>query len=112
MVVLSRGPVTDPPPGGVYRFAATVEEALACARRLAAGKDVTVMGGGATGGRFLCAGLLDALKVHVVPVVLGRGTPLLGGVVAEPVALRQVALMQGYGATHLRFVVQRHAGRD
>lgn len=42
--------------------------------------DVVVMGGGATIGSALAAGLLDELSLHVAPLVLGAGTPLFAGV--------------------------------
>nr|WP_244217193.1 dihydrofolate reductase family protein [Streptomyces carpinensis] len=37
--------------------------------------DVVLMGGGATIGSALDAGLVDALTLHLAPVVLGSGTP-------------------------------------
>ena len=41
--------------------------------------DVVLMGGGATIGSALVAGLVDALTLHLAPVVLGAGTPLFTG---------------------------------
>ncbi|AEG45456.1 dihydrofolate reductase family protein [Isoptericola variabilis] len=41
-----------------------------------ADRDVVLMGGGATIASALDAGLLDELRLHVSPVVLGAGTPL------------------------------------
>jgi dihydrofolate reductase len=43
----------------------------------AAGKDVWVVGGGDLVGQFDDAGLLDEVQVHLTPVVLGAGAPLL-----------------------------------
>src|SRR3954471_9634918 len=41
--------------------------------------DVVLMGGGATVGSALVAGLVDTLSLHLAPVVLGAGTPLFPG---------------------------------
>ena len=50
------------------------------ARRLRAegGKDVWLMGGAALAASFLDEGELDELFVHVVPVLIGEGIPLVG----------------------------------
>ena len=49
------------------------------AKRLHAekGKDVWVMGGAQVFGAFLDAGGLDELIIHIVPVLIGEGIPLL-----------------------------------
>jgi len=41
------------------------------------GKDIWLVGGGDLVGQFDDAGLLDEIQVHLTPVVLGRGRPLL-----------------------------------
>ena len=41
------------------------------------GKDIWVVGGGDLVGQFDDAGLLDEVHVHLTPVVLGTGAPLL-----------------------------------
>lgn len=43
----------------------------------AAGKDVWIVGGGDLAGQFADHGLLDLVWVHLCPVVLGAGKPLL-----------------------------------
>jgi dihydrofolate reductase len=43
----------------------------------AGGKDVWVVGGGDLVGQFDDAGLLDEVQVHLTPVTLGTGRPLL-----------------------------------
>ncbi len=52
-------------------------EMMRSAREAAAGRDVWVVGGGAVAARIAEAGLLDELRVTVMPVTLGSGTPLL-----------------------------------
>ncbi len=53
---------------------AHVHEALDRARAAAGGGRVDIAGGAATVRQYLVAGLLDELLLHVVPVVLGRGS--------------------------------------
>lgn len=86
--------VTASPPESVrltdldWTFVTTgLPDAVAVARRRAeaassdSGKelDVVLMGGGATVGSALDAGLVDGLTLHLAPVVLGGGTPLFTG---------------------------------
>jgi dihydrofolate reductase len=57
-----------------------LESALAQAREAAGDKDVAIAGGAATVNQYLAAGLIDELRLHVAPVVLGAGERLLDGV--------------------------------
>ena len=65
--------------------------------------DVVLMGGGATIGSALDAGLLDELNVHLAPVVLGSGVPLFTG--GPPRTLRQRSVTTTSTATHLSYDV-------
>ena len=99
-------PADPPPPGGVYTFVTGgVEQALKQAREAAGDKDVTVMGGAETGRQFMAAGLVDEISIHLVPVVLGGGTPMFTG--GLPVELENISSLQTAAATHLRFRVRR-----
>ncbi|HYU03830.1 MAG TPA: dihydrofolate reductase family protein [Jatrophihabitantaceae bacterium] len=74
-----------------------IEAALAQAREA---------GGAHTVNQHLAAGLVDELRLHVTPVVLGRGERLLDGVGA--LALEQVGEVSGTDlVTHLRYRVAR-----
>ncbi|HEV7195500.1 MAG TPA: dihydrofolate reductase family protein [Pedococcus sp.] len=64
-------------PSGVQRFAGEVTELHGQMAEAAKGKDLWVAGGGDLAGQFFDAGLLDRVWVHVTPVVLGAGKPLL-----------------------------------
>jgi dihydrofolate reductase len=55
--------------GSVRRIAADLREA--------GGRDIWLVGGAEVFGAFLDAGELDQLIVHVVPVLIGAGIPLL-----------------------------------
>ncbi|MGB8941364.1 MAG: dihydrofolate reductase family protein [Streptomyces sp.] len=65
--------------------------------------DVVLMGGGATVGSALDAGLVDVLSLHLAPVVLGAGTPLFTG--ATPRGLVQRSVTSTSTATHLVYDV-------
>ena len=67
--------------------------------------DVVLMGGGATIGSALDAGLVDALTLHLAPVVLGAGTPLFTSGVPRTLVRRSV--IPTSTATHLTYDVLR-----
>ncbi len=80
-----------------------IESALEQAREAAGGRDVQINGGGSVVRQYLAAGLLDELQVHTAPVLLGTGTPLLGGVTGK---LETTRVMESpTGATHVRYRV-------
>ncbi|WP_086667700.1 dihydrofolate reductase family protein [Lentzea kentuckyensis] len=86
-------------------LATTIEDAIAQARELAAGKDVGVMGGGAVTAA-LKAGLVDEIVLHQVPILLGGGRPFFQEL-PEHVQLNLVDVVPAPGVTHLRYEVQR-----
>ncbi|GAA4426211.1 dihydrofolate reductase family protein [Georgenia halophila] len=103
--VLTHEAPASSPEGGVYTFVTDgPEEALAQARRAAGDKDVYVMGGAQTGAAFLEAGLLDEIGIHLVPVLLGSGTPLFDSL-GHHVRLESLDAVQTPSATHLRYRV-------
>lgn len=65
--------------------------------------DVVLMGGGATIGSALDAGLVDGLSLHLAPVVLGAGTPLFTG--GAPRTLVQRSVTRTSTVTHLTYDV-------
>ncbi|MDH6565616.1 dihydrofolate reductase [Streptomyces sp. SAI-208] len=67
--------------------------------------DVILMGGGATVGSALDAGLVDVLTLHLAPVVLGAGTPLFTR--GAPRALVQRSVVPTSTVTHLTYDVSR-----
>jgi dihydrofolate reductase len=79
-----------------------IESALEQARRAAGGKDVALSGGAQVAQQYLNAGLVDEMRLHLVPTLLGRGERLFdtvddlhGLVLVETVAATNV--------THLKF---------
>ncbi|MDG9713676.1 dihydrofolate reductase family protein [Streptomyces sp. DH10] len=79
------------------------ERAEAASQRSGKDLDVVLMGGGATIGSALDAGLVDALTLHLAPVVLGAGTPLFTG--GAPRTLVQRGVTSTSTATHLTYDV-------
>ena len=75
--------------------------AVSKARAMAEERDVVVMGGAAVLRGALEQGLLDELRLHLAPVILGSGTPLF--VDGPPRALRQVHVRASGHATHLTY---------
>ncbi|HTJ33779.1 MAG TPA: dihydrofolate reductase family protein [Dactylosporangium sp.] len=81
-----------------------VTRALELAREAAGGRNVAVAGGAATVNQFLAAGLVDELRLHVAPAVLGRGERLFDGV--GPLGLTPVEARQTSLVTHLRYAMR------
>src|SRR6187200_1873830 len=59
-----------------------IESALEQARAAAGGLDVSIGGGASTVQQYLRAGLVDAMQLHVSPVLLGGGERLFDDVAA------------------------------
>ena len=88
--------------GGTFVFDG-LEAAARRAREAAGDKDVVVLGADLAR-HLLRAGLLDEVRIHLVPLLMGDGTPLFAGERAELIpAGKPVA-----GAvTHLRYRVRK-----
>ncbi|WUH89031.1 dihydrofolate reductase family protein [Streptomyces sp. NBC_00433] len=83
--------------------AAARERAEAASSSSGKDLDVVLMGGGATVGSALHAGLVDVLTLHLAPVVLGAGTPLFTG--GSPRTLVRRRVVPTSTATHLTYDV-------
>jgi dihydrofolate reductase len=82
------------------------EAALEQARAAAGERDVAVAGGAATVNQYLAAGLIDELRLHVAPVLLGAGERLFEG--APNGQLELLDPPRGSGlVTHLRYRIVR-----
>lgn len=82
-----------------------IESALARAREAAGSKDVAIAGGAQTARQYLSAGLIDELRLHTSPMILGAGERLLDGVgnlTLEPTEVSGTGLV-----THVRYRVVR-----
>ena len=78
-----------------------VASAIEQARKSAGAKDVVIMGGGDVIGQALDAGLVDELRIHLAPIVLGDGTPLFNGV--SRIEMRQTDAQISPHAAHVTY---------
>jgi dihydrofolate reductase len=83
----------------------SIEDAVATAQADAGERDVGIFGGSLTR-QCLDAGLLDEIVLHVVPVLLGGGVPLLGEGY-ERIELERLYLGEAERLTDLRLRVVR-----
>jgi dihydrofolate reductase len=81
------------------------ESALAQARAAAGDRDVSIAGGAATINQYLAAGLIDELRLHVAPVILGAGERLFAGV--SDVDLEHVRTRANDLVTHITYRMTR-----
>ncbi len=79
-----------------------IRSALEQAREVAGDKDVAIAGGADVAQQYLNAGLVDQVRLHIVPVVLGAGRRLLEGV-NPALAWEQVDSQPGKGVTHVTY---------
>ena len=91
--------------GGTTFFFVTagIEAALEGAREAAGGRDVSIGGGASVARQYLRAGLVDEMRIHVAPVLLGAGERLfeeLGDAVA---AFEWVELVSSPTVAHVTF---------
>jgi riboflavin biosynthesis pyrimidine reductase len=66
-------------------------------------RDVAIQGGATTINQSLAAGLIDELRLHIVPLTLGAGTRLFEGV--PPLKLEQVKSRAARQVTHVTYRV-------
>ena len=99
----------DPQPmegGTTYYFVTDgIESAMAQARAAAGDGGISVHGGASTVNQYLAAGLIDEMRLHVVPLTLGAGTRLFDGV--PPLDLEQVYARAASRVTHVTYRVRQ-----
>jgi dihydrofolate reductase len=103
-VVTHSKPAASHPP--VYTFVTGgVVSAIEQAKDAAGGKDVTLHGA-TVFQQALPLGLVDEIRLHVIPVLLGGGTPLFGRL-DSAISLERTQAVVTPAATHLTFRVAR-----
>ena len=103
-VLTHHGREPQPMNGTTYYFVTDgIESALAQASAAAGDGDVSIHGGATTINQYLAAGLIDELRLHIVPVTLGAGTRLFEGV--PSLKLEQVESRAADSVTHLTYRV-------
>jgi len=83
-----------------------VRSAVAKAKAYAGDKNVSVSPGD-IGGQALAAGLVDEVRVDLVPVVFGTGVRYFGDDAGSPLLLENPRVVQGDRVTHLHYRVRR-----
>jgi dihydrofolate reductase len=78
--------------GGTTFFFVTdgIHSALQQARAAAGDRDISVAGGPSTVNDYLTAGLIDELRLHVTPYILGAGVRVFEGVPPQQFELTSV----------------------
>ena len=89
--------------GGTFSFDG-LEAAVRRAVDAAGDKDVLVLLGAEVAQQLLSAGLLDEVRLHLVPLLMGQGTPLFDGHRAELIPERKPV---AEAATHVRYRVPK-----
>lgn len=82
-----------------------IESALDQAREAAGGKGVAIAGGAETARQYLSAGLIDEMRLHIAPLLLGAGERLLDGV--GTLRLGPLEVSGTRLVTHIRYAVLR-----
>ncbi|MEU0534267.1 dihydrofolate reductase family protein [Amycolatopsis tolypomycina] len=93
-------------PAAPFHFADGIDAAVAKAQQLAGDRTVEVAAGD-VGGQVLAAGLVDEVRMDVVPVVFGAGKRYFGTVDAQHLLADPDAVIQGNRVLHLRYQVRR-----
>jgi dihydrofolate reductase len=86
--------------------ASGLAETIALARE-AAGDGIVGVGGARTAQRALELGLLDEVRINLVPVLLGEGIRFFDAPAGAPVRLAQTRVIAGHEVTHLYYRVVR-----
>ena len=80
-----------------------IEAAMERAKEAAGDRTVSIAGGASTVQQYLRAGLIDELRLHIAPVILGSGERLLDGV--GYLKLEQLAVTSSELVTHITYRV-------
>ncbi|MBB5916634.1 dihydrofolate reductase [Nocardia transvalensis] len=82
-----------------------IAAAFDLAREAAGDGNISIHGGACTVNQYLAAGLIDELRLRIVPITLGAGTRLFDGV--PGLTLRQLTTRTGPAFTHVTYRVVR-----
>ncbi len=92
-----------------------IESALSHAKKAAGSKNIQIAGGASVIQQCIKIGSLDELQIHMVPILLGGGTPLLenlGNINLEkmkdkPFFLKKIRVIDSPLVTHLKFRLKK-----
>src|SRR6266571_3040904 len=106
--VVTRQPPTDwPYPDAPFTFVTDgLHSALAQAQAAAGDRDVSITPGSLAGQAFE-AGLIDEVRIDLVPVVFGAGVRYFGDYAGSPFLLDDPQIVQGDRVTHLHYRLRK-----
>jgi dihydrofolate reductase len=107
VIVVTHEPPADPPVGESRMTFVTdgVDSAIRQARE-AAGDGVVGVSGASISQQALQLGLVDEIRLHVAPILLGDGVQLFEHL-GDAIELDLLDVIDGPGATHVRYAVRR-----
>lgn len=92
--------------GTTYNFVTDgIAAALDLAHAAAGDKNVGIWGGANIIRQYLNAGLLDEMKIQLIPILLGDGIRLFEGFDPDGIKLQKTNVIETPAATHFRFEV-------
>jgi dihydrofolate reductase len=106
VVVVTHRPPQDTSAWPKTTFVDDVAAGIATARKIADGRDVTVASA-SIAAQALDLGLLDEVRISLVPVLLGRGIPYFADLARSPYHFDDPTIVAGSRATHLTYAVRR-----
>lgn len=106
VVVSHRGRPEGWDPEAPFHFVDGIEAVVARAQELAGDRVVEVAAGN-VGGQVLAAGLVDEVRMDVVPVVFGSGKRYFGSLDAQHLLEDPDETIQGSRVLHVRYRVRR-----
>ena len=106
-VVTHQPPAGWPFPDAPFTFVTGgLHSALAQAQAVAGDRDVSITPGSIAGQAFQ-AGLIDEVRIDLVPVVFGAGVRYFGDYAGSPLLLEDPQIVQGDRVTHLHYRVRK-----
>lgn len=82
-----------------------VTSAIEKAKAAAGDKDVTIIGGASSAQQSIREGLVDEIRIDLMPVLLGGGLRLFEHLGSEAINLEKLKVIEATVRTHLRFRV-------
>ena len=107
VVVVTHYPPAETAQWKTISFAGGVQEGVDRARQIAGDRDVCISSA-SIAQQALELGLVDEVIVSLVPVLMGEGIPYFANLADAPHRFDDPTVIEGSGATHLRYRVRRH----
>lgn len=103
-IIVSHDVPNDIPENGVYHFVNNIEDAVELAQKLAGDKEIGVAGGNVAQ-QMISLGLVDEIRVHIIPMLFGTGTRLIDNLGGKHVQLEMIETVETKEAVHLAYRV-------